>query len=138
MNINIKNFMLRGLMFGGLGPIIVGIVYAVLSFSLENFSLSGNEVCLAIISSYILAFVQAGASIFNQIEQWSVGKALFIHLSTLYLAYIVCYLINSWIPFEWMAILIFTIVFVVCYLIIWFIVYLIARNVSKKLNEKIN
>jgi hypothetical protein len=65
-----KAFLHRGLIFGGFGPIIVGIVFFVLSLTLEDFSLSGQEVFFAIISTYLLAFLQAGASIFNQIESW--------------------------------------------------------------------
>ena len=133
----VKTFFMRGLMFGGFGPIIMGIIYLILSFSVDNFTLSGVEVFVATVSIYILAFVQAGASIFNQIESWSVGKSLLIHLSVLYAAYIGCYLINTWIPFEMIALLIFTGVFAATYLIVWLTVYFIVRATSRKLNEKI-
>ncbi len=132
----VKQFLMRGLIFGGFGPIIMGFVYLILSFSIENFTLSGGEAFLGVISVYILAFLQAGASIFNQIESWSVGKSLLIHLSVLYCAYILCYLINTWIPFEPIAVLIFTGVFIVTYLVVWVTVYLIVRVTCKKLNQK--
>ena len=132
-----KEFFLRGLAFGGFGPIIVGIVYLILSFTVENFSLSGVEAFTAIISIYLLAFVHAGASVFNQIDSWSIPKSLLAHFSLLYISYILCYVINSWIPFEPMVLLIFTAIFVVTYFIIWFTVYAIIKSTEKKLNKNL-
>ena len=96
MNRYLKTFLHRGLLFGGFGPIILGIVYAILQRTVEGFSLNGSQVLVAIVSVYLLAFVQAGASVFNKIESFSVPKALFCHLALLYVAYILCYLFNSW------------------------------------------
>ncbi len=138
MKKQIKTFIQRGLLFGGFGPIIAGIVYFIISLSVDNFILTGSEVLLAIISTYILAFVQAGASIFNQIEGWGIAKSLLCHLSTIYIAYVLCYIINSWIPFDWVVILIFTAIFVVTYLVIWLIVYLSVKTTSKEINKTLN
>ncbi len=136
-NVHLKNFILRGLMFGGFGPIVGGIVFAILEYAVPNFSLSGTEVFLAIVSTYILAFVQAGVSVFNQIESWPLPKTLLCHFSALYITYTLCYLLNSWIPFRWEVIGIFTGIFVITYLVIWFTVYLIVRSTEKKLNRKL-
>lgn len=133
-----KTFLKRGLAFAGLGPIITGIVFLILSYAIEDFHLGGVQVFLAIISTYILAFVQAGASVFNQIEEWPLLKSLGIHLLSNYLIYVLCYLINSWIPFEPIVILIFTGIFIVTYFVIWITVYLIVKQASKKLNAKLN
>ena len=132
----LKSFFLRGALFAGLGPIIVGLIYLILSFNIKDFSLSGGEIFVAIISTYLLAFIQAGASVFNQIEGWSIPKSIFFHLSSIYIAYVLCYLINSWIPFDWKVILIFTGVFVLTYFIIWVSVYISVKITSKKLNKK--
>lgn len=137
MNKYVKEFLLRGMAFGGFGPIIASIVYFIISLCTENFTLNGREVLIGIVSTYILAFVHAGASVFNQIENWPIAKSLLIHLATLYVSYIGCYLVNSWIPFDWKVILIFTAIFVVTYLIIWLIVYLVVKNTSKKFNENL-
>ena len=133
----VKEYLRRGLMFGGFGPIIVGIVFFILSISVSNFSITGGQILLAIVSTYLLAFVQAGSSIFNQIERWSIGKSLFFHFVSIYIAYSVCYVANSWIPFEPMVLLIFTAIFTAAYLVIWFTVYFIARATRKKLNSKL-
>ena len=133
----VKEFMHRGLMFGGFGPIILGIVYAITSKFEAGFMLSANEVLLAIVSLYLLAFVQAGATVFNQIEHWSLPKSLFCHFITLYIAYSLCYVMNSWIPFEPKVLLIFSLIFILSFFAIWFIVYFCVRATSKQFNKKI-
>ena len=137
MNEYAKKFILRGLMFGGFGPIVAGIVYAILEFTLDNFSLGGTQVCLAVVSTYLLAFLQAGASVFNSIEHWPTAKSLLCHFSVVYLAYVSCYLINTWIPFEPLVVLIFTAIFAAAYLIIWISVYLTVRATSRRLNGRL-
>lgn len=134
---NWKEFCHRGLMFGGFGPIIMGIIYAIVERTAANFSLGGMEVLIAIVSIYLLAFVQAGTSVFHQIEKWGAAKAAFCQLGTLYLTYLACYLLNSWIPFRMSVVLAFTGIFVVGYFVIWLIAYLSVKAVSRKFNEKI-
>ncbi|MBP3300903.1 MAG: DUF3021 domain-containing protein [Clostridia bacterium] len=136
MNRYVKEFLHRGLVFGGFGPVILGIIYAFLEGD-EGFSLNGPQVLIAIVSIYLLAFVHAGASVFNQIESFSVPKALLCHFSVLYAAYVGCYLINDWIPFDSAALLIFTAVFVVAYFVVWFAVFLSVKAVSRKLNARL-
>ena len=137
MNKYVKEFFHRGLMFSGFGPIILGIVYFVLSKTINNFTLSGGEVLSGIISTYLLAFVQAGATVFNQIENWGISKSLLCHLLTLYVAYSLCYVANTWIPFEPKVLLIFTVIFMAFYFIVWGIVYSIVKTTSKNLNAKL-
>ena len=133
----VLQFLHRGAIFGSFGPIIMGVVYAILSHSVADFSLSGNEVLLATVSTYLLAFLQAGASVFNQIEHWSPLRSLFFHFSTVYLAYVLCYVINSWIPFEPLVIGIFTAVFVLTYLIIYLTVVLTTKTIGKRFNDQL-
>ena len=136
MNNYVKQFLHRGLMFGGFGCIVVGIVYAIVSAA-SGVALTGGEMCLAIVSGYLLAFVQAGASVFNQIEHWPLPKSLFWHFLSLYATYVGCYLINRWIPFEWSVVLLFTAIFAVLYLAIWLTVYLITKSTAKRMNAKL-
>lgn len=137
MNKYFKTFLHRGLIFGGFGPIILGIIYAILQNSVEDFSLNGTQTLIAIISIYLLAFVQAGASVFNQIESFSIPKSLLCHLSLLYVAYVTCYLINNWIPFSFGVILIFTAIFLIVYFVVWLTVFITIKTVSRKLNAKL-
>ncbi len=134
----VKKFLHRGLIFGGFGPIVAGIIYFILSFKIDNFSLTGKEMFIAIISTYMLAFIHAGASIFNQIEDWPIMKSLLYHFTSLYLVYFICYLINSWIAFSVTAILIFTAAFIVIYFIIWIIVVISIKTTERKMNLKLD
>lgn len=133
----VKEFFHRGLIFGGFGPIILGIIYLIISKTVESFSLSAEEVLLGIVSIYILAFIQAGASVFNQIDEWPIPKSLLFHFLSIYLAYALCYILNSWIPFVPEVLLIFTAIFVVGYFVIWIIVYMCVKAASKKMNKKL-
>lgn len=138
MNKYVKEFLHRGLIFGGFGPVVVGIVFAILQYTVEGFSLGGTQVLLAIISTYLLAFVQAGVTVFNQIEHWSTVKSLLCHFGSLYAAYSVCYVANSWIPFDPMVLVIFTAIFVVMFFAIWTVVYLSVRAASRKFNKTLH
>ena len=124
-------------MFAGFGPIVLGVIFFILSKTLNGFYVSGGQILLGIISTYILAFVQAGATVFNQIEHWGIGKSLLCHLSTLYVAYSICYVINTWIPFEPKMLLLFTVIFMVIYFVVWGIVYFTIKATSKKFNAKL-
>ena len=138
MNKYVKSFLHRGLLFAGFGPIVAGIVYFFISLSPEPLSLTGGQMLLAIISTYLLAFVHAGASVFNQIDEWPLTKSVFWHFASLYLAYVTCYLVNTWIPFEWIAFAIFTGVFVGVYLVVWLVVFVSIKLTEKRLNKKLN
>ena len=137
MNKYLKAFLHRGLIFGGFGPIIAGIVYLILSMTLDSFSVSGKEMFFVIISTYLLAFVHAGASVFNQIDQWPITKSMFFHFSTLYLAYVICYLFNDWLKPDFKVIMIFTGVFAAIYFIIWAIVVISIKITEKRLNARL-
>ena len=135
MNKYLKEFLHRGVIFAGFGPIVLGIVFFILSKKLNDFHVGGAQILLGIVSTYLLAFVQAGASVFNRIEHWPITKSLFCHFALLYAAYVFCYTLNSWIPFEWSVIAIFTAIFVVIYFVVWFVVYFAVKATSKKLNS---
>jgi hypothetical protein len=137
MNKYVKEYLIRGLIFGGFGPVLTGIVLLILDLSGVAVVLSGADVCIAVISTYILAFVHSGSSVFNQIEGWPIAKSLAFHFASLYLVYVLCYLINRWIPLNFAVIGIFTLSFVVIYFAIWLTVYLIIKNTTKKLNSKV-
>ena len=137
MNQYVKNYLQRGITFGGFGPIVAGLVFWILQLAGVEVVLSGAQVLIAIVSTYILAFVQAGSSVFNQIEEWPLAKSMGLHFLSLYIVYVGCYLVNRWLPFAWQVIAIFTGVFILVYLAVWLTVYLVVKSVSKKLNKKI-
>ena len=133
----VRDFFFRGLMFGGFGPVIAGIVYLILHLTLKDLTLTGLQVFTVIVSTYLLAFVHAGASVFNQIESWPLAKSTLCHFGLLYIAYVLCYVINSWIPFEPLVLGIFTAIFAVGYAVIWLAVYVSIRVTVKRLNRSL-
>ncbi len=137
MNHYVKQFLHRGLLFGGFGPIVVSIIYVIVETVETSFSLNGKQILLAVLSSYILAFVQAGSTVFEQIEHWSVPKSVFFHCISLYIVYVGTYLVNSWIPFDPSVIAIFTVIFTVIFFTVWLIVYCAVRSTQKKMNAAV-
>ena len=135
MNRYVKEFMHRGLLFGGFGPIILGIVLACIEAADASFSITAVQILLGVVSTYLLAFMQAGSTVFEQIEHWSTVKSTFFHFLSLYAAYVGCYLLNSWIPFEKMVVFIFTGIFTVGFFAIWGIVFVSVKLAEKKLNK---
>ena len=51
MNSYLKNFLHRGLIFAGFGPIVAGIVLYIVSLRAASFSLSGLQILTAILST---------------------------------------------------------------------------------------
>ena len=133
MNKYVKEFFHRGLMFSGFGPVVFGIIVQLAPVGV----LDEKTVLTGIISTYLLAFVHAGASVFNSVESWSLARGLLFHLLTLYVAYISCYLVNSWLTFNVSVIAIFTLIFVLVYFAVWLVVYISLKCASKKMNEKL-
>ena len=138
MNQYVRNYLQRGIAFGGFGPIVTGLVLAIMQWSGVDVQLSGSDVLVAVVSTYVLAFVQAGSSVFHQVENWPLAKSMGIHFLSVYVVYVACYLLNRWLPFAWEMIVAFTLIFVAVYLAIWLTVYLIVRKTSQKLNQSIH
>ena len=135
MNKYVKEYLHRGLLFGGFGPIIAGIVFVCIQLSGVKISFDGVQILVAVVSTYLLAFAQAGASVFNQIESWGIAKSVAAHFISIYTVYLACYLINRWLPLRWDIILLFTGIFLLVYAVIWLTVYLIVRRTSRDLNK---
>ena len=137
MNSYLKEFLHRGMMFSGLGPIVLGIIYALICRTDPNTALAGHQILVGIVSTFLIAFVQAGTTVFYQIEHWSTPKAVLCHFSLLYIIYSVSYVMNTWIPFDVRVILIFTAIFAAVYFLIWITVYICIKTTSKKLNSQL-
>ena len=132
-----KEFLIRGLIFGGFGPIILSIIYFIISKVDSAITFTGTEILLGTVSIYLLAFEHAGASVFNQIEEWGINKSIACHFGALYIGYSLCYLLNGWIPFDIKVFLIFTAIFVAVYAVVWTVVYLCVKKSSHSINEKL-
>ena len=61
--------------------------------------------------------------------------AILIHGSVLYISYLGTYLLNDWLVWGVMPIVVFSAIFVVGYVVIWAIIYSITKRSTEKLNE---
>lgn len=137
MNKYVKNYLLVGLIFSGLGPIVLGIVYLIINASGTEIVLSAWDVFKAILTTYIIAFVQAGSSTFGKIESWSSFKIMLFQGLSIYVVYLVGYLVNNWIPFNPLVIIIFSSVFIITFVCIWYSIYFITKKAVKEMNTKL-
>ena len=137
MKKQVKNFLLHGTFFAGSGPIIYAIIMLSLELSGVDTNLNGLVVFSGVISTYILAFIVAGASIIWQEERIGLAFKIAIHGSALYITYLITYLINGWIASNWLSLVIFSIIFIAGYGIVWLIIYLIEKTRANNLNKQL-
>ena len=131
----VLEFVRRGFIATGLGPIVLAIVYLILKQSAAIDTLTVNQVCIGIFSLSALAFIAGGMNAIYQVERMPLMTAILIHGGTLYIGYLGTYLLNDWLDFGVIPIIVFTAIFVVGYIVIWSIIYSIVRRNTAKLNE---
>ena len=131
----VLDFVSRGLIATGLGPIVLAIVYLILKQSAAIDTLTVNQVCIGIFSLSALAFIAGGMNAIYQVERMPLMTAILIHGGTLYIGYLGTYLLNDWLDLGVIPIIVFTAIFVVGYIVIWAIIYSIIRRNTAKLNE---
>ena len=136
----IKEFFRKGLVSCGIGPVFLAVLYLILHYNSVIDTLPVNQVCVGIFSMAVLAFVAGGLNVLYQIERLPLMVAVLIHGGVLYISYLVTYLVNDWLKWGVIHILVFTGIFVVGYFIIWLIIYSIIKrntdNLNKILEEK--
>lgn len=133
-----KEFLLRGLICAGGGPLVLAIIYGILGATGTVEAFSPKEVCLGIVTITLLAFIVAGMTAIYQMEQLPLPMMILLHGGALYIAYILTYLINGWLQNSLTPILVFTGIFIVGYTLIWLIIYCIERAKADKLNKLLN
>jgi len=135
MKKNILEFVRRGMIACGLGPIVLAVFYLVLQHEAAVETLRVDQVCLGIFSISALAFIAGGMNVLYQIERLPLMAAILIHGSVLYISYLATYLINDWLEWGVTPILVFSGIFVFGYLAVWAIIYSLTRRKTEKLNE---
>ena len=132
-----KDFLLRGLVSMGFGPIVLSIVYGILGLCGVVDKLAVNDVVLGFLSITVLAFLCGGMTVVYQIEEIGISKAITLHGIALYVAYAVVYITNNWLKDGLIPFLIFTVIFVVGYALVWLVIYLITKRGTDNINKKI-
>ena len=128
-------FVRRGMIACGIGPVVLAVLYLILQRQGTIDVLTVDEVCRGIFSLSALAFVAGGMNAFYQMERLPLMAAILIHGSVLYVSYLAVYLINGWIQSGAAPILVFSVVFVLGYLAIWAIIYSVMKRNTAKINE---
>ena len=131
----VLEFLRRGFVACGMGPIILAILYLILHRTAAVDTLTVNQVCIGIFSITALAFIAGGMNAIYQIERLPLMVAILIHGSVLYISYLGTYLLNDWLDWGVIPIIVFSAIFVVGYVVIWAIIYSIIKRNTKKLNE---
>ena len=130
----ILEFVRRGLIASGFGPIVLTILYLILQREGVIDTLTVNEVCLGIFSLFTLAFIAGGMNVVYQIERFPLMGAILIHGVVLYISYLGTYLLNNWLELGATPILAFSGIFIVGYVVIWVIIYSIIKKRTERLN----
>ena len=92
MKNNLLDFVRRGLIACGLGPLVLAVLYWILHQNGIVDTLTVDEVCLGILSLTLLAFIAGGMNVLYQIERLPLMAAISIHGAVLYTSYLCTYL----------------------------------------------
>ena len=129
-----KEFFRKGLTAWGFGPIVLVVLYLILQKTGNLQTLTVHEVCLGILSLSALAFVAGGMNAIYQMERLPLMFAILIHGGVLYISYLATYLVNGWLDWGRMPLLVFTCAFVLGYLLIWAVIYVVTKKRTDRLN----
>ena len=131
----ILEFLRRGFVACGLGPMVLAVLYLILQRNGVIEMLTVHEVCVGIVSLAALAFLAGGMNVIYQVERIPLMAAILVHGGVLYVSYLLTYLVNGWLEWGITPILVFTGIFALGYLVIWGIIYSVIRKKTDKLNE---
>ena len=135
MKKHISQFILRGLVTCGFGPIVLAILYLILNKNGVIETLRAEQVAIGIFSITALAFVAGGMNVIYRVERLPLMLAIFIHGTVLYFSYLGTYLVNDWLERGAIPILVFSAIFIFGYLVIWAVIYSVIKRKTKRLNE---
>ena len=135
MKKHVLEFMRRGLAACGLGPVVLAVLYLILHRIGSLETLHVEQVCIGIFSLSALAFIAGGMNMIYQIERLPLMVAILIHGGVLHVSYLATYLVNGWLKWGMMHILVFSGIFVVGYFAIWAVIYSVIKRNTEKINQ---
>lgn len=133
-----KEFLIRGLVACGFGPVILAIIYGILGATGTVQTLTPAEVCKGILSITLMAFIAGGVTAVYQFEQIPLFLAILGHGVALYLDYLMIYLVNGWIAQGITPLVVFTLIFVGGYALTWFVIYMLTRKGANRINRMLS
>jgi len=135
MKKHVSEFIRRGVIACGFGPMVLAVLYLILNRTAAVETLTVNEVVTGIFSISALAFIAGGMNAVYQMERLPLMVAILIHGGVLYVSYLVTYLINGWLEWGNVPILVFSGIFVAGYFAVWAIIYSVIKRRTKRLND---
>ena len=135
MKKTILEFIRRGLVTCGFGPLVLAVLYLILQRQIDLETLTIPQVCTGIFSLTALAFIAGGMNVIYQIERLPLMAAVLIHGVVLYVSYLGTYLLNDWLERGAIPVLVFTGIFVLGYLVIWAVIYSITKRKTAQINK---
>lgn len=130
----VLDFIRRGLVSAGFGPLVLATIYWILYRRGIVQTLAVPEVFTGILSLSALAFIAGGMNALYQIERLPLMAAISIHGGVLYLGYLATYLLNGWLDWGITPIWVFTGIFTLGYVTIWVVIYSIIKHRTNRLN----
>ena len=127
-------FLRRGLQACGFGPLVLAVLYLILQRQGLVEILTVEQVCLGIVSLSGLAFVAGGMNVIYQLERLPLMAAVLLHGAVLYVCYLATYLLNGWLAWGTVPLLVFTGIFVFGYFVIWAIIYFVIKKKTDQVN----
>lgn len=131
----VLDFIHRGMVAMGIGPLVLAVLYWILQQNGILQTLDVGEVCIGIFSISALAFVAGALNALYQLERLPLMVAILIHGGVLYVSYLLTFLLNGWLAWGRIPVLVFSGVFLVGYVVIWAIIYSITKKRTAAVNE---
>ena len=131
----VKDFLMRGMVAAGFGPLALVVFYLITTHHAGLETISVSQVCTGILSLTALAFIAGGMNVIYQIERLPLMAAITVHGAVLYGSYLATYLVNGWLEQGRGPILVFTVIFIAGYLAIWAVIYCITKRRTERINE---
>ena len=131
----VKDFLMRGMVAAGFGPLALVVFYLITAHHAGLETISVSQVCTGILSLTALAFIAGGMNVIFQIARLPLMAAITVHGAVLYISYLATYLVNGWLEQGRGPILVFTGIFIAGYLAIWAVIYCFTKRRTERLNE---
>lgn len=131
----VLDFLRRGFAACGMGPIVFAVVCLILQRTADVGSLPVDRVCTGIFSLAALAFLAGGMNAVYRIERLPLMAAILLHGGVLYIGYLGTYLVNGWLKWGSMPVVIFSAIFAAGYLVIWAVIHFAVRRNTEKVNR---
>ena len=131
----VLDFIRRGMVACGIGPIVLALLYLIAHRQVGIETLTVSQVCVGIFSLSALAFIAGGMNCIYQIERLPLMLAVLIHGGVLYVSYLGTYLLNDWLEWGMLPILVFSGIFMLGYLLIWAVIYTVIKRRTERINH---